>query len=158
MNIDRCTERCRAVIRSAEVIAARFDQRGVDVEHLLSALIEQPEGLSAPLLEAAGANLAALRASLALELQRLSQVTGPSVGSNQIFVTKRLSRVLKQAEHEVATLNDEYVSVEHLLLALVEDRIGGRLPREQGVTLQGLIRALHRICDRSPVAVAPPAA
>jgi ATP-dependent Clp protease ATP-binding subunit ClpB len=158
MNIDRCTERCRAAIRSAEAIATRFEQQGVDVEHLLSALIDQPEGVSAPLLEAAGANVAALRTALAHELQHLAQVSGAPAGTDRVFVTKRLSRVLKQAEDEAAALKDAYVNVEHLLLALVEDRIGGRLPREQGVTRQRLMLALQRIRGRAPVAVAAPVA
>ena len=159
MNIDRCTERYRAAIRSAEAIAARYEQQGVDVEHLLSALIEQADGVSGPLLGAAGANVTALREALAQELQHLSQVGGaPPVSGNRTFITKRLSRVLKQAEDEAAALKDEYVNVEHLLLALVEDRIGGRLPREHGVTRQRLMLALKRIRGRQPVAVVTPAA
>jgi ATP-dependent Clp protease ATP-binding subunit ClpB len=143
MNFDRCTERSRAAIQSAEAIATRLDQQGVEVEHLLSALIEQADGVGASLLQAVGADVGALRARLAEDVQRLPPVAGPSVGSDQRFITQRLSRVLRKAEDEATALMDAYVSVEHLLLALVEDRIGGRLPREHGVTRERLLAVLQ---------------
>ena len=145
MNLEQYTERSRAALGAAEAIAARLDQRGVDVEHLLSALIEQADQIGAALLQSVGADVALLRARLADDLQRLPPIAGPATGADQPFITKRLIRVLKAAEQEAAGLDDAYVSVEHLLLALVDDRIGGRLPREQGVTRQRLLTALRAI-------------
>jgi len=146
MNINRFTERSQDALREAQSLATRATNQGCDVEHLLSALIEQREGIAAPLLQAAGAEPAALRSAVQAELGRLPKVTGPAARPDQLFITPRLSRLLTQAEDEATALKDEYVSVEHLVLAMVEDRGAvGRLLGEQGVTRQTLMTALQKV-------------
>jgi len=155
MNIDRCTERAQAAIQSARAIATRHRHRGVDVEHLLAALIDEADGVSAPLLQATGVDLAALRARITAELERLLAGAGPADDPEPIVMTRRLSRLLRRAEDEAAALRDAYVSVEHLLLALVDDRIGGRLPREQGVTHERVLLAIRELRNPHRAAAAP---
>jgi ATP-dependent Clp protease ATP-binding subunit ClpB len=158
MAIDRYTERSRAALRSAQAIAAGLEHRGVDVEHLLSALIEQSDSVAAPLLQAAGAEIDTLRSRLAEELRRLPQVTAPAAPPETIALTQRLRRVLKRAEEEAAALAEEYVHVEHLVVALVDDRIGGRLVREQGVTRARVIATLQSLRAARQVPPAEPEA
>ena len=146
MDLSRLTEKSQEALRAAQSVATRRNHQGVDVEHLVAALLEQEGGLASPLLQSAGANIATLRDRVAQELDKIPSVTGPAAGPEQIYVTQRLSRLLTKAEDEAQTLKDEYVSVEHLLLAIVEDNgAAGRLLRDQGVTREGLMNALQKV-------------
>jgi ATP-dependent Clp protease ATP-binding subunit ClpB len=157
MDINRFTERSQAALHAAQGVAARLSNQGVDVEHLLVALLDQQDGLAAAVLEAAGADVRALRTALESELQRLPKISGPSGTPEQIYVTQRLNRVLSQAEDEASALKDEYVSVEHLVLAMIEDTgAAGRLLRDQGVTRERYMDALRKIRGSQRVTSANP--
>jgi ATP-dependent Clp protease ATP-binding subunit ClpB len=146
MNINRLTERSQDALREAQSAATRQSHQGVDVEHLLLALLEQREGITSPLLEAAGAKPGALLDRCRQELERMPKVSGPSGGPDQVYVTQRLSRLLTRAEDEASALKDEYVSVEHLILAMLEDQgAAGRLLRDGGVSREGLMGALQKV-------------
>src|SRR5207249_2312666 len=109
MNLNRLTEKSQDALRAAQSIATRRSHQGVDVEHLLLALLDPAEGLAPALLQAAGSNIATLKERVSQELDRVPQVSGPSGAPEQIYVTPRLSRLLTQAEDEAAALKDEYV-------------------------------------------------
>ncbi len=157
MNINRLTERSQEAVREAQNTATRAGNQGIDVEHLLHALLSSQDGIARPLLEASGANVAALQGTLAQELEKLPKVSGPSGGPDQIYVTQRLNRLLTQAEDEASGLNDEYVSVEHLILAMAEDHGAvGRMLRDQGVTREGLLAAMKKIRGSQRVTSANP--
>src|SRR5438093_1319517 len=117
-----------------------------DVEHLLASLLEQERGLAVSILNKAEINVDALKQRVEQELQRLPKVSGPAGAPDQIYVTGRLNRLLTQAEDEAKKLKDDYVSVEHLLLAMTDD-MGptGRIFHEFGVTREGLMRALQEV-------------
>jgi ATP-dependent Clp protease ATP-binding subunit ClpB len=146
MDINRFTERSQAALHAAQGAAGRLSHQGVDVEHLLVALLDQQDALAAAVLEAAGADVRGLRTALESELQRLPKISGPSGTPDQLYVTQRLNRLLSRAEDEAASLKDEYVSVEHLVLAVIEDTgAAGRLLHEQGVTRERYMDALRKI-------------
>ncbi|MFI5395069.1 MAG: ATP-dependent chaperone ClpB [Candidatus Binatia bacterium] len=146
MNIGRFTEKSQDALREAQSIARRRSHQGVDVEHLLLAMLEQADGLAPAILEAAGANVAALKQRISQELDRLPQVSGPGGAPEQIYVTPQLNRTLTRAEAEAATLKDEYVSLEHLLLAIIEERgRTAKLLSDQGVSRESLMAALQKI-------------
>jgi len=146
MDLNRLTEKSQAALREAQSIAARHSHQGIDGEHLLLAMLEQPDGLAPAVLQTAGANLPPLKDRLTHELNRIPQVSGASGGPEQIYVTQRLNQLLTRAEGEAAKLKDEYVSIEHLLLAMIDERGGtGALLREQGVTRESLMTALQKI-------------
>jgi ATP-dependent Clp protease ATP-binding subunit ClpB len=146
MNINRFTEKSQEALRDAQTLATRRTHQGVDVEHLLLATLERADGLAPAVLEAAGVNIVVLKQRLIQELDRLPQVSGPAGTPEQLYVTPRLNRLLTRAEEEATTLKDEYVSIEHLLLAVVDERTGaGKLLREQGVTRDALMAALQKI-------------
>jgi ATP-dependent Clp protease ATP-binding subunit ClpB len=160
MDINRFTEKSQEALRGAQALAARRNHQGVDVEHLLAALLEEREGLAAALLAAAGIAPSAVRERLEQELLRLPHVTGPGVETQQVYVTQRLVRVLTQAEDEAKNLKDEYVSIEHLLLAMLEEERGasGRLLRSLGLTRERLMAALQKVRGHQRVTSANPEA
>jgi len=146
MDISRFTEKSQEALRAAQALATRRNHQGVDVEHLLFAMLQQPEGLAPAVLEAAGGNVGLLKEGLGRELDRLPQVSGPTGTPEQLYVTPRLNRILTRAEDEVAALKDEYVSIEHLLLAMVDERTGsGKLLSDQGIRRDTLMNALQKI-------------
>jgi ATP-dependent Clp protease ATP-binding subunit ClpB len=121
MDMNRLTQKSQEAVQQAQSVALRYGHTEVDGEHLLLALLDQPEGLIPRLLRQFNTDVDALRAAVGSELQRRPKVTGPGAAPGQVFVTQRLARVLEAAEREAKRLKDEYVSVEHLLLALADE-------------------------------------
>src|SRR3954470_19117921 len=119
MDPNRLTQKSQEALHDAQTKALRFGHTEVDAEHLLLALIDQPDGLIPRLLSRADVNLDALRTGLELALEGRPRVTG-SGASGQVSVTRVLSQVLDAAEREAERLKDDYVSVEHLLLGMLE--------------------------------------
>ncbi len=147
MDINRLTEKSQEALRRAQALAVRRNHQAVDAEHLLAALLEEEEGLAAAFLAAAGIAPSAAREQIAEELNRIPQVSGPGTEAQQVYVTQRLARLLTQAEEEAKSLKDDYVSVEHLLLAMLEEKTGGagRVLRALGLTRERLMAALKKV-------------
>jgi ATP-dependent Clp protease ATP-binding subunit ClpB len=122
MDINRLTEKVQEGISSAQSKAIEHGNQHVDVEHLLLALIEQEKGLATSILNKANADTGVLRERLEREIDRIPKVSGAGGALEQVYITPRLNRVLTQAEVESKTLGDAYVSVEHVLLAMTDDR------------------------------------
>jgi ATP-dependent Clp protease ATP-binding subunit ClpB len=142
MDINRLTEKSQEALQDAQRLAARGGQQYVDVEHLLAALLAQEPGLASSILRKANINLDGLKRRLQQELERLPRVSGGGGES----VSSRLNRLLMQAEDEAKHFKDEFVSVEHLLLALVADTgTAGRLLKEFGVSRDRLMTALQEV-------------
>ncbi|HWP58949.1 MAG TPA: ATP-dependent chaperone ClpB [Candidatus Acidoferrales bacterium] len=147
MDINRLTEKSQEALRRAQALAVRRNHQAVDAEHLLAALLEDEEGLAAAFLAAAGIAPSAARDQIAEELNRVPQVSGPGTEAQQVYVTQRLARLLTQAEEEAKALKDDYVSVEHLLLAMLDEKTGGagRVLRALGLTRERLMAALKKV-------------
>ncbi|MCC7497631.1 MAG: ATP-dependent chaperone ClpB [Bryobacterales bacterium] len=146
MDINRFTEKVQEGLRAAQSKAVRYGNQQIDVEHLLVALLEQENGLAPSILIKAGVNLETLHRRLEQELDRLPKVSGPGGAPDQIFVTQRLQKLFTQAEDEARRLKDEYVSVEHLLLAMSEDKAAlGKILTEHGATRDRLMKALQEV-------------
>ncbi|MGW8970522.1 ATP-dependent chaperone ClpB [Streptomyces platensis] len=161
MDMNRLTQKSQEALQEAQTIAGRMDQTEVDGEHLLLALLDQPDGLVPRLFDQAGADTKALRASLMSELSRRPKVTGPGATPGQVYVTQRLAKLLDTAEQEAKRLKDEYVSVEHLVLALADEgsrTAAGRLLKEHGITKDVFLSALTRIRGNQRVTSATPEA
>ncbi|MEU6345818.1 ATP-dependent chaperone ClpB [Streptomyces sp. NPDC046977] len=161
MDMNRLTQKSQEALQEAQTIAGRLHQSEVDGEHLLLALLDQPEGLVPRLFEQTGAQVGALRKELSQELARRPQVTGPGAAPGQVYITQRLARLLDTAEQEAKRLKDEYVSVEHLVLALAGEgsrTASGRLLKEHGITEDGFLTALTRIRGNQRVTSATPEA
>src|SRR5215472_8227563 len=146
MDVNRFTEKLQEAVRSAQSIAVRHSHQQIDVEHLLAALLEQENGLAPSILAKAGLNTDVLARRLAAELDRMPKVSGPSGPPDQVYVTSRLNRVLTAAEDEARKLKDEYISVEHILLALTDDSGPvGRFLKEFGLNRERLMQALREV-------------
>src|ERR1700730_340635 len=135
MNLNRFTEKAQEALGRAQSDAVSRQNQGVDVEHLLAALIEDEQGLASSILKLAGLDLAAGRQKLEAELAKIPRVSGAGADAGQAYVTQRLGRVMSQAEQEAGKLKDEYVSVEHLLIAIAaEPGAASKILREAGLT------------------------
>jgi ATP-dependent Clp protease ATP-binding subunit ClpB len=146
MDINRFTEKLQEAIRAAQSKATRYGHQQLDVEHALASLLEQEGGLALSILTKAGINTDGLRTRLEQELDRLPKVSSPSGPPDQTYVTGRLNRLLTAAEDEARKLKDEYISVEHVLLAALEDSgAAARLFKEFGVTRERLMQALREV-------------
>ncbi|EIV92780.1 ATP-dependent chaperone ClpB [Frankia sp. QA3] len=161
MDMNKLTEKSREALEAAQARAVRLGQVEVDGEHLLAALLEPPEGLVRRLLIASGGDPAAVAEAVENELRRRPKVSGPGARPGEVYVTQRLSRLLDAASREAGRLKDEYVSVEHLLLALVDEgqsSAAGRILAQNGLTREKLLTALTEVRGNQRVTSANPEA
>jgi ATP-dependent Clp protease ATP-binding subunit ClpB len=154
MRLEKLTTKSQEALQQAQSLAEKRNHQAIDVEHLLFALLGQKEGVVLALLQKLGAPAGALAENLQKALDRLPQVTG---SAGQSFISPRLKRVLDSAEAEAQTLKDEYVSTEHLLLAMLQDSgEAGKLLKQSGATRDKILNALvnirgaQRITDPNP--------
>ncbi|MCK9463296.1 MAG: ATP-dependent chaperone ClpB [Proteobacteria bacterium] len=153
MKTDKLTVKSREAIAAAEVVARRAGHQEVKPLHVLAALLDQSDGLVQPLLERAGAAIERLREALRAALGGLPVVTGA-----ETYVGNELKRLLDEAAKEADKLKDDYVSTEHLLLAMADGKGGeaSRLLREIGINCDTLRAALvdvrggQRVTDEEP--------
>jgi ATP-dependent Clp protease ATP-binding subunit ClpB len=146
VDINKLTEKLQEALSSAQSKAVRYSHQQVDVEHLLLALLEQERGLASSILNKANVDTESLKRNIEQELARLPKVTGPTGEPGQVYVTSRLNRLLTQAEDESKRLGDEYVSVEHVLLAMTDDTgPTGRIFKQFGITRERLMQTLREV-------------
>jgi len=159
MDPNKMTQKSQEAMHDAQTKALRFGHQEVDGEHLLLALLEQPEGLVPRLFNRMGVAVENLKAEVAAELQRRPSVSGPGTEAGKIYVTQRLNRVLMKAEEEARRLKDEYVSVEHLTLALIDEGTtseAGRVFQNFNITRDHFLRALTEVRGHQRVTSATP--
>ncbi|MFE3174658.1 ATP-dependent chaperone ClpB [Amycolatopsis sp. NPDC059090] len=159
MDPNRLTQKSQEALHDAQTAALRYGQPEVDGEHLLLALLDQPDGLASRLLDEAGADPARLKQELEAELGRRPKVSGPGVTPGETRVTARLARVLDAADREAGRLKDDYVSVEHLVAALLEEgssSAAGRLLRGAGLTRDKFLEVLRKVRGNQRVTSATP--
>ncbi len=142
MDMNTMTMKLQEALQTASSHAMRRSHQGIDVEHLLLALLDQEGGTTSTLLEQAGVALSAVRQATDQTLAKLPQVQGASGGPGQVHVTNRLSQVLSKAEDEKTALKDDYLSVEHVLLAMVQE---GGIFKKLGVTRDRLLSGLQQV-------------
>jgi len=161
MDLNRLTQKSQEALQSAQAEAVRRGQQEVDGEHLALALLAQPDGLVSRLLGRADLRADELASELESELDRRPRVSGGGVEPGKVYVTQRLQRLLLAAEAEAKRLKDEYVSVEHLLLALVEEgetTAAGRLFARAGLTRDRLLSTLVAVRGSQRVTSSAPEA
>ncbi len=146
MDFNRLTEKSQEAIRQAQATAVQYGNQQVDIEHLLLAMLEQEGGLAPSILLRADVNLEALHRRLVQELDKLPKVSGGASRPDQVYITNRLSQLFTTAEEQTKRLKDEYVSIEHLLLAAADDQgAAGKILREFGLTRDRLMKALQEV-------------
>src|SRR5258706_843947 len=146
MDFNRFTEKLQDAVREAQSLAVRNGNQQIDVEHLLLALLDQEGGLAPSILNKADIRVDALRTRIQQEIDKFPKVSGPAAGPGQVYLTPRLQTVLTKAEDEAERLKDEYISVEHMVLAISEEKGAvGHLFKEFGVTRDRLMQALQEV-------------
>src|SRR3954468_3691816 len=118
MDPTKLTQKTQEALHDAQTKAMRYGHTEIDVEHMLLALLDQPEGLIPRLLMRADVDVQALRASVERALERRPRVSGS--GSGEARIARDLGLLLDSAEQEADRMKDDYVSVEHVLLAMVD--------------------------------------
>src|SRR6266576_1192265 len=154
MRIDKYTQKMQEALQGAQDLASQANHPDITNEHFLSALLDQGEGITRPLLEKIGANVDQLRERLHAELERRPKIHGAAA---DVRVSNELRSVLDSAEKEMSKLKDEFTSAEHYLLALAGSNVpAAKLFKEVGVTrdkiMQGLqqVRGSQRVTDQNP--------
>ncbi|MBI3393216.1 MAG: ATP-dependent chaperone ClpB [Nitrospirae bacterium] len=156
MRYDKMTVKVQEALHSAQGEADSRHHQQIDALHLLAALLKQEEGVVPAILKKLGADPPRLARELETELDRLPHVSGPGA-LGQMAIAPRLAALFERAQHEADNLKDEYVSVEHLLLAAVEhDGAAGRILKKAGVTTDRVLAAMvevrgsQRVTDQNP--------
>ncbi|HKP73511.1 MAG TPA: ATP-dependent Clp protease ATP-binding subunit, partial [Pyrinomonadaceae bacterium] len=142
MRLERFTLRGQEAIQTAIEQAERNQNQQVEPEHLLVAMLEQPEGIVRPLLGKLGANLQVVLNDANAAVGRLPKVQG-----GQQYFSPRLTQIFTNAQKQAESMQDEYISTEHLLLAIVEEKDGaaGRILRQHGVTRDDLTKVVKEM-------------
>lgn len=144
INPSKLTVKSQEALQAAVEIASNYGNNQVEPEHLLAALIQDPEGVATSVLRKLGVNIDQLRIRVTAALEALPKITGVA-GSNQ-FASNNLNKLFDVARKEAEALKDEYVSTEHLLLAFLDgNTTSSKLLKEHGVTKSGVLSALQSV-------------
>ncbi len=161
MDLNKFTEKAQAAITDAQNIATRQQHQTVDVEHVALALLEQEGGLVPRLFEKAKVAPDLLKAKIEDELNRLPRVSGDAASAQGLYVTQRLNKLLVKAQDEAKRLKDEYVSVEHLVLAMFDESSStpiGKILKSLNVRRDEFLKALTEVRGNQRVTSANPEA
>ena len=154
MRIDKYTQKMQEALQTAQDLASQFNNPEITNDHFLAALLDQSDGITRPLLEKIGVNVAQLQDRLRSELERRPKVHGAAA---DLRLSNELRSVLDNTEKEMSKLKDEFASAEHYLLALTGANLpAAKLLKDVGVTgdklMQGLqqVRGSQRVSDQNP--------
>ncbi len=152
---EKMTIKTQEALGAAQQLAASNQNGSIEPEHLLLSLLDQEGGLIGSILQKIGANPPYVRSKIETELKRLPQATGSGV---QVYLSSSLHHALDSAQREADAMNDEFVSTEHLLLGLIEEKDSkvSSLLADSGVTRDSVLAALkdlrgdERVTDQNP--------
>lgn len=148
IDLNRTTQKVQEALQEAQAQALRLGHAEIDGEHLLLALCEQPDGLIPRLLKKIEIDASTVTGGLNQDLQSRSKIGGPGADSSKLYASRRLSNLLLQAETEANQLKDEYISVEHIILAVVDEgerTAAGRLFTKLNINREKLLQALTEV-------------
>jgi len=142
MRLDRFTLKAQEVVQTAQQLAERFGNQQIEPEHIVRAILEQKEGVVPPMLGKIGANQKQLIREIDVALEKIPKVSGTGYG--QVYISPRTKGVLDKAFQESESMKDEYVGLEHILMAVTEDEDGpaGRILSASGITRDSILKAL----------------
>ena len=159
MDLNKLTQKSQEALAEAQTLAVKSGHQQVDAEHLLLALARQDKGLVPSLLEKSGVEPDAYAQALEQELAKTPRVSGPGAQPGHIYATERVSRAVVAAQELARSMKDEYVSVEHLFLTLLDEprstgagRVNARfgLEREKVLGVLGKVRGAQRVTSDNP--------
>ncbi len=155
MPANKLTNKSQEALAQAQSIASEYHHQQVDALHLLLALLQDSEGLITQLLKRMDINVPALARDVEAELSKLPRVTGGGVEQGKIYITNRLQNIFTRAEERAKSLKDEYISVEHLFLAMISDV---KLLEKAGITEEKFLKTLNEVRGSQRVQSADPEA
>ncbi|MBU3742839.1 MAG: AAA family ATPase, partial [Candidatus Kapabacteria bacterium] len=153
MNFNKLTLKAQEVVQNAQEAAATMQHAAIEPLHLLSAMVNDAQGIVSPILNKVGANLEYVRSRTEQQLASLPKVSGLT-GTH---LTNDIQQIFQKAFTEAQALQDEFVSTEHLLIAIAEARTAaGQILKDQGVTRDAILKVLaevrgnRRVTDQNP--------
>lgn len=159
MDMNKLTEKSQEAVQQAQEIALRHGHREVDGEHLLASLIDREDSLPRRMLARMQVPCDALKSEVEKALARLPKVSGPGVERGKMYATPRFQKLFLVAEEEARRLRDEYISVEHLLLALIgegDQNPAGRILKQFDITRDNFLAVLMQVRGHQRVTSAHP--
>ena len=159
MDMGRMTQKVNEALSAAQQLAVRLSHQQVDGEHVLAELLAQQDGLASRLLERAGASPEAFKTAVQQSLAKRPKVSGSAVEADKVYITQRLQQLLVKAGDEAEQMQDEYVSVEHILLAMIAEGnnsdagkvfIANGITRERFLEALGQVRGHQRVTTDAP--------
>jgi len=157
MMLDKFTLKAQEAVIKAQHLAQELGQQQVEVEHLLQVLLSDSESVPHAILKKIGANLGLINATIEKAIRKLPKVTGSGAVGN-LYISPRVNAVFNNAQKEMRQLKDEFVSTEHLLLAILDETASeiARFLKQEGVTKDSVyqvlkeIRGTQRVTDQNP--------
>ncbi|MBB6631989.1 ATP-dependent chaperone ClpB [Clostridium algidicarnis] len=147
MNIEKLTLRVQQSLNDSNALAVSYNHQQIDIIHLFAALVQQEDGLIPNILEKIGVNLKALRDNIDSELERLPKVLGSGAAGNSVYPTRGIEEVFIAAEKIANNFKDSYVSVEHVMLAIMDidfKGLTGKIMKNNGIVKKDFMNALAK--------------
>jgi len=156
MRFDKFTLKVQEAIQDAQSLAGQLGHQALDTEHLFLSLLKQPEGVVSEIIKKLGADPRRIEGEARKAVDRLPKVEGAAGG--QTYMTPRLNKLLDASLSEAARLSDQYVSAEHILVAMAEEKTGptAKSLGANGITKDAIFKVLveirgnQRITDPNP--------
>ena len=147
MNAEKYTQKSLEAIREAQDLVIRNQNMQIDQQHLLYALLNQEGGLIPQLMKKLHVDLNRMLSSCDREIQRIPKVTGPGREANKVYISQSVDAALVAAEEQAEYMKDEFVSVEHIMLALIDKPNGPvkAILNEFGITRENFLAQLQKV-------------
>jgi ATP-dependent Clp protease ATP-binding subunit ClpB len=156
MRFDKFTIKSQELIQNAQSLASAHNNQQIEPEHLLSTMLKEPEGIARAMLNKLGVSTNDVSRELSNAIDKLPKVSGSAMGD--AYISPRTKHILDAAFSEAAKMKDQYVSIEHILLAISDEKSGeaAGILRKRGITRESILKVLmdirgsQRITDPNP--------
>lgn len=147
MNAEKYTQKSLEAIREAQELVIRNQNMQIDQQHLLYALLNQEGGLIAQLMKKLHVDVKRMLGACDREIQRIPKVTGPGREADKVYISQSVDAALVAAEDQAQYMKDEFVSVEHIMLALIDKPNGAvrAILNEFGITRENFLAQLQKV-------------
>ena len=147
MNIEQMTQKTREALQAAQRIAVEYSNNAVEQEHLLAALAQQQDGLIPQMLQTLGVDANAFANAALQKVEALPRVTGSGRDPEKIYISGDLDRALNAAEQQAKQMKDEYISVEHVFLGILQrpGKVASEIFKTFGITTEKFMQTLSMV-------------
>ena len=158
MNAEKYTQKSMEAVRDAQELVVEYGNMQIDQQHLLHALISQEGGVVGQMLHKMGADPKKVLAACEKEISRIPRVTGPGREANKVYISQAVDAAMVEAEAQAEAMKDEFVSVEHIMLALIDKPNGAvkRIFTDFGITRDAFLAQLQKVRGNTRVTTDSP--